>query len=258
MEPGTKKTALITGASEGLGRAFASQLAKAGYNTLCIARNESRLKELVNELGDNHRYLVADLSELRGIDACIALMQEQHIALLVNNAGFSQFGTFREADIEHEMAVFHVNCHTVMRLSHAFLQQARAGDALINLSSITHYLTTPVQPTYCATKCFIASFSESLWYQERKRDVYVQALLPGITKTQFMARASNIEGFKMKLLDFISKTPESVVACSLKACDRRKKPIVIPGISNRLLALVLRLLPRKAIVWTLGKIGDLA
>ncbi len=250
--------AIITGASEGLGRTFAYQLAKAGYTTVNVARNQARLESLVAELGEGHQYLVADLGTEAGINTCLEFIKANRIDMLVNNAGMSQFGTFRDASITDEIKTFNVNCYALMRLSHAFLEQARTGDSLINLSSITNYLTTPIQPTYCATKCFIASFSESLWFQERSRGVYVQALLPGITKTQFMQRSSDLAGFKMKLLDCISQNPESVVAGSLKACKKRKGPVVIPGLHNKLLTMLIRILPRKLVVWTMGKISDLA
>jgi len=252
------KIACITGASEGLGRVFATQLAERGYETINIARNEARLQELVASLGEGHRYWVADLSKPSELSRCVELMAEQHIDVLINNAGFSQFGVYREASLEDESKILHVNCQAVMSLSHAFLTQAQEGDILINLSSITNILTTPIQPTYCATKSFIASLSESLWYQERKRGVYVQGLLPGITRTQFIERSSDIEGFKKQLLDFISQTPEAVVKESLRAADKRRKPIVIPGLSNKLLALLLNFMPRKQLVWLSGKVGDLA
>lgn len=252
------KVALITGASEGLGRTFAYQLAQAGYQTINVARNKTRLEELVSELGDGHNYFVADLSEEFGVNSCVELIQKQHIDILINNAGFSQFGIFRESNIEDELKILNVNCHAVIRLSHAFLKQAETGDSLINLSSITNYLTTPIQPMYCATKCFIASFSESLWFQERSRGVYIQALLPGITKTQFMQRSSNITGLKMKFLDWISQAPESVVSISLKASQNKKGPIVIPGIHNKIIACMLRVIPRKVIVWMMGKVGEYA
>lgn len=253
-----KKTAFITGASEGLGRRFAKQLATQNFNTVCVARNEIRLQELVNELGLGHTYLIADLNTEDGIKTCTDYLHTHKINLLINNAGFSEFGLFREADINNQMSIFHVNCHATLKLSHAFLQQAGQGDALINLSSITNTLTTPIQPVYCATKCFTASFSESLWFQERERGIYVQALLPGITRTQFIERASNISDFKMKFLNAISQSPETVVKCSLKALEKRNGPIIVPGIHNQLLLMLLKFLPRRWIVWGMGKAGNLA
>lgn len=253
-----QKVACITGASEGLGREFTLQLAQRGYRTISIARNEERLKELVNELGEGHSYLRADLGNHTDLAACEALFGEEHIHLLINNAGFSRFGNYREADLAHEQNVLNVNCLATMRLSHAFLQQAAAGDALINLSSITHYQITPIQPTYCATKSFIASFSQSLWYQERKRGVYVQGLLPGVTRTRFIERSAELTDKKMQWINALSSTPERVVGISLKAMDKRKKPLVIPGFGNKFTAVLFSLLPCKWVTGLMGKIGDLA
>ena len=253
------KRALITGASEGLGRCFAKQLARRGYNTTVVARNEGRLQSLVEELEQElgkHDYIVADLSAEEGVQRCAKRLEESSYDLLINNAGYSQFGDFTEADLVEEHKILAVNCQTLMTLSHVFLRNARKGDALINLSSLTNYLPTPVQPTYVATKCFNASFSESLWFQQRPRGVYVQGLCPGVTRTQFMERASDISGWKKTFLDMIAQTPEQVVATSIRALEKRQKPIVIPGLSNRLLAGLLKLTPRKPLVWVSGKLGE--
>ncbi len=253
------RVAIITGASEGLGRVFAHELARLGYDTLSIARNEARLEELISELPHgNHSYHVADLSTQEGIDSCVALMRTHRCHALINNAGFSRFGEFGEEPFADEYKILQVNCHALMAMAYAFLKQAQEGDALINLSSISAYMPTPIQPTYCATKAFIASLSESLWYQERKRGVYVQGLLPGITKTKFIERAGALEGYRKKLVDFISHTPEHVVSASLKAMHKRKKPIVIPGLGSKLTALLARLIPRRTLVWFSGLLGDLA
>jgi short-subunit dehydrogenase len=142
-------------------------------------------------------------------------------------------------------------------LAHAFLQQAESGDALINLSSITNFLPTPLQPTYCATKAFIVSLSESLWYQQRPRGVYVQGLCPGIAKTKFVERAGEL-GDEKRLLDALSQTPESVVDVSLAALDKRAQPIVVPGLGNLVIAGATRLLPRRPLIWLSGKLDDLA
>jgi hypothetical protein len=256
----SNKRAMITGASEGLGRVFAKRLASAdyGYDTVCVARNESRLRELMGELGPgDHRYVVADLATDAGVDRCVEEVQRERVNLLVNNAGFSRFGAFEGGTAEDERRILSVNCDAVMTLAHAFLKQAESGDALINLSSITNFLPTPLQPTYCATKAFIASLSESLWYQQRPRGVYVQGLCPGVAKTKFVERAGEL-GEKKRLLDAVSQTAESVVDVSLAALDKRTQPIVVPGVGNRIIAGASRLLPRRPLIWLSGKLGDLA
>ena len=249
--------AFVTGASEGLGRAFVIRLAKEGYRVTAVARNEARLAELLEELdGGPHEILSADLSQREGIDRCTEKLRDGSYRLLVNNAGYSRFGTYSEADIDDELRILAVNCEAAMILAHAFLKVAESGDALINLSSVTYFLPTPIQPTYVATKTFLASFSESLWYQARGRGVYVQGLCPGITRTQFLERAG-LERY-LDSLAFLAMTPERVVDSSLRAMQRRRGPIVIPGFGNALVALLCRLLPRRLLVFLLGRAGELA
>ncbi len=257
------KRVFITGASEGIGRAFSHKLAALGFSTTLVARNESRLQELISEFqnrypNSTHDYLVADLALEEGISHCEKYLSNKHYDLLINNAGFSTFGLYEQADIRNEINILNVNCQAVMRLCHAYLQSAKSGDGIINLSSLTYYLPTPIQPTYVASKNFIASFSESLWFQQREKGIYVQALCPGVTKTEFISRSSTLDGSKKQFLDAISQSADQVVAISLKALEKRKGPIVIPGIANKLLALLINLSPRKLWIYLMGKAGQFA
>jgi short-subunit dehydrogenase len=249
-----QKRAIITGASEGIGRCYALKLAHEGWLITAVARNEQRLQDLVSSLGHGHDYVVADLATEQGVQACVAKIQENHYSLFVNNAGFSQFGEFRDADIHAEIKILDVNCSALMQLAHAYLNTAKAGDALINLSSITAWLPTPIQPTYVASKAFIKSFSENLWYQERKNGVYVQALCPGPTRTEFIARSGDVS--KKGLLDMFSGRPEGVINSSYKALLKRRKPVVIPGVTNILAALLMNISPRPISIWLMGKVSD--
>lgn len=258
-----KGRVFITGASEGLGRCFAQHFAKEGYAVTGVARNEARLKELVENLNTissessiTHHYLSADLSTDEGQQLCIETLDSQSFDVLINNAGFSLFGDFSASDIHIEQAVLKVNIECMLKLSHAFLKNAQAGNAIINLSSLTYYLPTPIQASYVASKNWIASFSESLWYECRSKDIYVQGLCPGIAKTQFIERAGDIK--HKALLDLISVSPESVVQASYKAFLSKKGPIVIPGLANKGIALLMNLLPRKYSTLLMGKIGGLA
>lgn len=161
-----------------------------------------------------------------GIDAAVTPLSGQHVHALVNNAGFSHLGKYGEREFADEYGMLRVNCHALMALAHAFVRQAREGDALINLSSTTAYVPGPTQPAYCATKAFIASLSESLWYRARARGVYVQGLLPGVTQTEFVGRAGDRGGARRKLIDFASQPPKRVVDASPKALARRRRPTV--------------------------------
>lgn len=251
------RRALVTGASEGIGRTFAQRLARNGYRTTCVARNEERLASLVAELGpERHDYLVADLGTESGVRNCVERLEADDYEVLINNAGYSRFGRFGAEDVLDEQRMLDVNCRAALTLAHAFLANARPGASLINLSSVTNYLPTPLQPTYCATKAFQFSFSESLWYQQRKRGVYVQGLCPGLTRTQFVQRAGEIE--HEQLLNLIAQTPEQVVDTSLRAMRRRRGPIVIPGFRNRFIVFLTWLLPRRLLLWLSGRLGDLS
>ena len=249
--------AFVTGASEGLGRAFAVRLARKGYTVTAVARNEARLGELLRELGEgSHEVLALDLGERRGVDLCAERLRERPYELLVNNAGYGVFGSFAEADVDDELQTLAVNCQAAMVLAHTWLVTARPGDALVNLSSLTYWLPTPIQPTYVATKCFLASLSESLWYQARSRGVYVQGLCPGLIRTRFLERAG-LKRF-MGLLDLLGATPERVVDVSLRAMHRRRGPIVIPGWGNKTIAVLCRVLPRRLLVGVMGRACDFA
>lgn len=251
------RRAFVTGASEGIGREFVRRLAQEGFRTTSVARNEARLASLVEELGDTqHDYFVADLSLESDVLRCAERLKDGAYQVLVNNAGYGHFGRFSGGDAREEQRMLDVNCRASLALAHAFLSEARPGSALINLSSVTTYLPTPIQPTYCATKAFLSSLSESLWYQERARGVYVQALCPGLTRTKFMERAGQI-GHE-RLLNLFTQTPEQVVDTSLRAMRRRRGPIVIPGFRNRLIAFVTWIFPRRWTVWASGRVGELS
>lgn len=249
-----QKKAFITGASEGLGRCYAHKLASEGWLITAAARNEQRLQGLVEELGEGHDYVVADLALDVGVEACAKKMKETHYDLFLNNAGYSKFGEFRSVDIEDEIKILQVNCAALMQLAHAYLNTAQQGDALINLSSVTAWLPTPIQPTYVATKSFIKAFSENLWYQERKNGVYVQALCPGPTRTEFISRSGEMS--KKALLDMFSGSAEGVINSSYKALIKRKQIVVIPGFFNVLATLIMNITPRKISIWVMGKASD--
>lgn len=250
------KRAMVTGASSGIGREFAIQLAQQGYTVVGVARREDNLKELMTELtGEGHSYLVADLAEAADLEKLSQALRDDHFSLLINNAGFSTFEPFYKSDIKLQRKILAVNIEALVELAHAFLSQSKAGDALINLASIVSYLPTPVQPMYSARKSFIAAFSECLWDEHRKRDVYVIGLCPGLTHTEFISGASGgDEGEGMPQMLFQSTT--EVVGEALVALNKRKKSIIVSGLVNRLMMLVPRMMTRHALLKFCSYIGD--
>src|SRR5512139_172368 len=215
------KTALVTGASSGIGAVFARELAREGYAVTCVARSKDKLETLLKELGSGHRLLVADLADRGQLQAVADDVESTGYSLLVNNAGYGIYGRFEEIALERQEHLMTVNMNALVRLSHAFLKKAAAGDALINISSALSLLTYPGGAVYAATKAFVTNFTESLWYENKARGVHVMALLPGVTETHFHATAT---GDAAAVHSMKSYPPEVVVKKALAALKARNVP----------------------------------
>lgn len=244
------KQAIVTGASGGIGRAFAMSLAKDDYAVTGVARNEAKLKELIGQLGTKHSYIVADLSTKAGLEKIQAALTAKKYNLLINNAGVGTQGQFTEIPYEKQMAMLQLNNDTLVGLSYTFLQNAKSGDALVNVSSALAFMPTPRMALYCATKAFVTSLSESLWYEFKDKGIYVLGLCPGITETEFQVNAG---GRKEDLPKNLSQTPETVVNIAMKALQARQKPNVLTSFKNHMFAGMSRMLPRKSIVKMTGQ-----
>ena len=248
-----QRKALVTGASEGIGRALASRLALRGFAVTAVARNLERLDGLVASLGGApHRALRADLATAAGIRRACEDVLEGGYDLLVNDAGAGATGPLREMDHEDVEALRRVNADAVLALSHAFLSRARPGSALVNVASVVGLVPRPGMAVYSAAKSFVASLSQALWHEERERDVYVMALCPGSTDTAFHARAGKAKA----PLRLVMQTAEEVADEALRALDARREPIVVTGLLNRALALGLRGVSRRRAVTLAAHLGD--
>lgn len=245
-----KKKALVTGASEGIGYVFAKRLAAEGYEVTAVARNESRLKQLLAEIGAGHSCIAADLTTEAGQDAIVQAISARHFDLLINNAGIAAMGVFTDIPLKRHVDVLTLNCETVVKLSYAYLKTAKAGDALLNVSSALAFMPMPVIGLYSATKAFVTSFSESLWFEQKPRGVYVMGLCPGITATNFN---ENSGGGKAETPKLMTQTPEQLVDVAMQALKSRKKPTVISGAVNNIFAFMSRLMSRKAIANMMGR-----
>jgi uncharacterized protein len=244
------KKALVTGASGGIGYVFAKELAKQGYTIMGVARNEAKLKDLVLHIGQKHAFIVADLSAEAGQLSIAKELESNHYDLLVNNAGVGIVGSFTDSPIEKELAMMRLNCEAVVRLAHAFLKNAKSGDALINISSTIGFTPMPSIGLYCATKAFVTSFSESLWYEQKSKGIFIMDFCPGMTSTDFQVNAG---GRNEDLPKGMSQTPEEVVENALKALASRKKPTVISGAKNWIFGSMPRFMSRRSLVNMLGK-----
>ncbi len=249
------KKAMVTGASEGIGRAFALSLAARGYAVTAVARTESRLQSLLTEMSSTgvqkHDILIADISTTEGVAQVANYLQIHKHHLLINNAGFSEFGAFFKTDITTQQNIMRVNCEAVVILSHRFLLNAVAGDAIVNVSSTLAFLPMPAQAVYSASKAFVTSFSDSLWWEQRKRGIYVLAVCPGVTDSEFYTRAGGQAQHRPSR--FITQQPQTVVETTLTALEKRQNPGLISGVFNKAAYGLAKILPRKYIVSLMGR-----
>ena len=246
------KRALVTGASSGIGRVFAYQLAKNSFIITCVARNEEKLQDIVQELGEGHKYLVADLTDPAQLTDVEQELDNTKYDLLVNNAGYAIYQRFDDVPLERHENLMFLNMNALVRLSYGFLKTAVSGDALINVSSALSRLSYPGGAVYCGTKGFVTCFTESLWYEQKDKGVYVMALLPGLTLTNFHNVA--FEGQPQKLQERLAYPPELVVSEALKILKERRRPSFLSGPRYRFMAaFATRFLSRKKIIEIMGK-----
>lgn len=236
--------ALITGASSGIGAAFARALAQRGQPLLLTARSQPALLDLQRELQRPDlpvQIVPADLATDAGVDALVeaARRQEGALDLLVNNAGFGSGGDFAVLDAQRELQMLQLNVRALVRLTQAFLapMRERRHGAIINVASTAAFQPVPYMATYAASKSFVFNFSMALWRENRDFGVHVMSLCPGTTATNFF-HAANIEAQSLGM-----QTPEAVVAAALRGLERRR-PYVISGWHNRLMVVSERLAPR--------------
>ncbi len=241
------ETVLITGASRGIGEAFARQLAARGKDLVLVARSQGELDALARELALQHgvraRVIAADLSRPSAAAAIFAETERLGLGvdLLINNAGFSKAGEFTEVPFDAQADMVRLNVNTLVELTHLYLpgmRQRRRG-GVINVASNAAFQPVPYMAVYAASKVFVLHFSEALAEEVRGEGVTVMALCPGWTATDFWSVAGKWED---RL--YLMHTPDQVVAVALRAFARRRS-WVMPGLGNRSLAfLASRLAPR--------------
>jgi len=240
--------ALVTGASAGIGAAYARRLAAQGYDLLLVARRASRLEELAVELAGRHGVraepLPADLtsdSDLKTVEDRIA--REEHLEFLLNNAGIGSRGRFYESPVEIQVGMHRLHVLATLRLAHAALRKmtARGKGAVVNVSSVAAFVCRPGTTSYYATKAWINCFTEGLYLElkQARSPVRVQALCPGYTITEF----HDVIGFDRKQVPASWWTPvERVVDASLQGLQRGKL-FVVPGWRYKFIVALLRLMP---------------
>lgn len=236
-------TALVTGASSGIGLAFARALAAQGHDIVAVARDKARLEALADEAPTAVEVLPADLcdaSQLRVVEDRLA--HGAPIDLLVNNAGFGAFTLFADHDPDAVEAEIRLNVLALTRLARAALPRmlaARAG-GIVNVSSTAGFQPGPRFAVYTATKAYVTSLSESLHEEVRGTGVRVMGLCPGFTRTEFQER-NNFDAKGLPSVVWMSA--EQVVDDALRALARGQA-ICVPGLPNKAVAGLSHLLPR--------------
>jgi short-subunit dehydrogenase len=250
IESWVGKTVLITGASVGIGAAFARRFAREKANLVLVARREEKLRELAAELttqyGITVDVLVKDLSRP---EAAREVFEEterlkRRVDGLINNAGFGIGGRFVETDLKRNLEMLQLNIVTLTELTHRYLpgMLARRQGLVLNVASTAAFQAVPYLGAYAATKAYVLSFSEALHEECRNQGVLVMALCPGATATEFFDTAQVAEGTARDMLRR-AQTPEEVVETAF-AGMRRQSSFVVSGFANSLLSQATRFVPR--------------
>lgn len=244
------KTALITGASSGIGASFAHELALKEMNLIVVARSEEKLEQLADTLMAQHNVqvdvIVADLSQENAAQSVYDQVMQLHrkVDLLVNNAGVASYGFFDKLPLKRQQDEIKLNVLTIVSLTHLFLQDMleRHQGAIINVASASGFQPNPFMAVYGATKAFIISWSEALWAETRNKGISVITLCPGRTETNIQEVMGGDSGGPGK-----DVPPAQVVQTGLRALEKGKMT-VIDGIGNYWMTQAARVFPRKFVV----------
>lgn len=242
------KQAIITGASKGLGKALALQLAAKGYSVLLVARSEKILTELAHELATAYRVqahsLALDLSDPQSAKAIYNWCLQHQFApsVLINNAGYACWGFFESMPIDQQEKMLQVNTGSLVNITHALLPLLRQQPEayIMNIASTAAYQAVPTMALYAASKAFVKSFSRGLRYELRNTNISVTCVSPGPMATNFIQQAG-MEAMQETAKKF--EMPADVVAKKGLQAMFSKKSESVPGLVNYLTVKVSNILP---------------
>ncbi|QBF83642.1 SDR family oxidoreductase [Shewanella maritima] len=245
-------TALVTGASSGIGLELATIHAEKGGDLILVARSEGKLTELKTELEKRYQIKVeviaCDLSEPDSANALFEQTQAKglQVDVLINNAGFGGHGLFHQRELSAEQAMMQVNMITLTNLTHLYLQGMveRNYGKVLNVSSTASFIPGPLQAVYYATKAYVTSFSQALAEEVKANNITVTALCPGAVATGFV-KAGDLEG--VEIFDK-AKTPRSVAECGYHAMQQGELVAFNESSLKFMLNWIMPLLPRKLVL----------
>ncbi|WP_411700036.1 SDR family NAD(P)-dependent oxidoreductase [Conyzicola sp.] len=252
------QTTIVTGASSGIGAAFATELARRGSDLVIVARRLDRLQTLASELESAHGIRVTpialDLSAPRAGRTLADEIATRGLSItgLVNNAGFGTDGPFHEEDPERLTDEINVDVTNLVDITRAFIEPLRSAGTgiLVNVASLAAYAPSPGMAVYAACKAFVLSFTEALWFESRETGLRVLCLSPGLTRTEFF------DGLAGGAYNGNYETPEQVVQTAFRVLDAGgRRPSVLSGRMNSLTAGITRFTSRKRAVILSGVIS---
>ncbi|MBC6610926.1 SDR family oxidoreductase [Hymenobacter sp. BT507] len=244
------KTALITGASRGIGQAIATELARRGYHVLLTARSEAALETVAatlrQQFGVEAHVLAADLAAADGPARVAewALATAPELTVLVNNAGYGLWGRFEELGLDEQQQMLRLNMQVPVELTHRLLPALRRQPKayILNVASTAAYQAVPTLSLYAASKAFLLSFSRGLRYELRNSPVSVTCLSPGSTTTDFANRAGMNDALQATA-NKVSMTPEQVAKAAVIALLAGEAEL-IPGALNKISATLTSFVPK--------------
>jgi short-subunit dehydrogenase len=246
-----RSAAIVTGASSGMGVEYAKLFARDGHDLVLVARREDRLAALAAEIEQAHgvraHVVAADLSAPAGVARVVEEVKRLglEVEFLVNDAGFAASGPFAGSELEHLLDLVRVNVMALLALTRAFLPDmiARGRGRILNVGSTAGFVPGPFMAVYYASKAFVNSFTEALWYELRGTGVTVTVSCPGATATEF----ASVAGSERSLLFRLGAADAADVAREGYRAMLRGQPLVVHGLKNRLLVQSLRVSPRRTI-----------
>ncbi len=256
-----RETALITGASAGIGQAFAEVFAEHGFDLVLVARSEDKLNALAEQIHHQHHVdslvVPLDLTAASGPQRLRDAVNARGVKInvLVNNAGLIAHGRFSDLPLSTHTKMLQLNVLALTKLTHLFLPDMieQGNGQILNVASVAAFVPLPRITVYAATKAYVLSFTEALAVELKGSHVTVTALCPGPTNTAMMEKWSKVTGNRAELPSFWMMKPYDVAREGYQAC-RRGKTIHIDGLTNQLITPVLQYSPR----WFIRTISDLA
>lgn len=238
----SKSWAVVTGASSGLGVAYAERMAADGANVVLVARSADKMEKVAGSLRAQHGVdtlvLAVDLTDRAARAEVVELLKERDVSHLINNAGFGTIDSFHEISEERILSELELNVVALTELSRAAVpgMLSRGRGAIINVSSTAAFQAIPEMAVYAAAKAYVLRFTSALWGELKTTGVRALAVCPGPTETEFFANAGRASAMRRR------RTPEQVVDATFDALGRHR-PFVVDGTINKVLAFTNRLVP---------------